>query len=167
MAIGYERWQGPMADAAGPLLTLCQSIFPDFSDRYLLDRLGRLTDPMLLLAGEGHAWKGFKLGYRRGDALLYSWLGGVVPELRGRGVASELMRRQHAQAAAESYRCIETRTRAANNPMILLNLRHGFHVVGFETDASGISVVIQRRLIESQRYSSPEVSTASPSIATE
>ena len=35
--------------------------------------------------------------------------------------------------------------RAANNPMILLNLRHGFHVAGFETDSSGIAVVIQRK----------------------
>ena len=111
MTIGYERWQGPMAEAADPLLALCRSIFPDFSDRYLTDRLAKLNDPMLLLACEGNAWKGFKLGYRRGDALLYSWLGGVAPELRGRGVASELMKRQHDLAAADGYRFVETSTR--------------------------------------------------------
>lgn len=148
MTIGYERWQGSMADAAGPLLALCRSMLPDFSDSYLLDRLGKLSDPMLLLAREGTAWKGFKLGYRRGDALFYSWLGGVALELRGQGVASELMKRQHAQAAADGYRFVETRTRAVNNPMILLNLRHGFHVAGFETDAQGISIVIQRKLLD-------------------
>ena len=148
MSIGYTRWQGSMADAAGPLLALCRSIFPDFSDSYLLDRLGKLNGPMLLLACEGDAWKGFKLGYRRGDALFYSWLGGVAPEVRGQGVASELMKRQHAQAAADGYRFVETRTRAANNPMILLNLRHGFVVAGFETDAHGISVVIQRKPLD-------------------
>lgn len=154
MAIGYDRWQGPVADAAGPLLALCRSIFSDFSDRYLTDRLGKLSDPMLLLACEGGAWKGFKLGYRRGDAMFYSWLGGVAPELRGQGVASELMKRQHADAAAAGYRFVETRTRAANNPMIVLNLRHGFHVVGFEADASGIPVVIQRKLLETQNSGS-------------
>ncbi|MDT8757769.1 GNAT family N-acetyltransferase [Sphingomonas psychrotolerans] len=147
MPIGYERWQGSVTDAAEPLLALCRSVFPDFAEAYLLDRLPRLADPMLWLAVEGGAWKGFKLAYRRGDALLYSWLGGVAPELRGKGVASELMRLQHEAAAALGYRCVETRTRAANNPMILLNLRHGFHIAGFETDARGIPVVIQRKVI--------------------
>jgi GNAT superfamily N-acetyltransferase len=148
MTIGYERWQGGMAEAAGPLLALCRSVFPDFIDAYLLDRLPRLHDPLLWLAVEDGEWKGFKLGYRRGSELFYSWLGGVAPELRGRGVAGELMRLQHEDAAARGYRFVETRTRAANNPMILLNLRHGFHVAGFETDAHGIPVVIQRKVLE-------------------
>jgi GNAT superfamily N-acetyltransferase len=147
MPIRYERWQGEVADAAEPLLALCRSVFPDFSEPYLLDRLPRLNDPMLWLAVDDGGWKGFKLGYRRGGALFYSWLGGVAPELRGQGVASELMRLQHADAAAAGYRFVETRTRAANNLMILLNLRHGFHVAGFETDAHAIGVVIQRRVL--------------------
>jgi GNAT superfamily N-acetyltransferase len=145
--IAYERWQGAVADAAAPLLALCRSVFPDFSDAYLSDRLPKLDAPMLWLAIEAGRWQGFKLGYRRGDALLYSWLGGVTPAPRGQGVASELMRLQHAQAVAEGYRFVETRTRAANNPMILLNLRHGFHVTGFETDGQGIPVVIQRKTL--------------------
>jgi ribosomal protein S18 acetylase RimI-like enzyme len=147
VTIDYERWQGSMADAAEPLLALCRSIFPDFTPAYLLDRLLRLTDPTLWLAIEHGEWKGFKLAYRRGGDLLYSWLGGVSPDLRGQGIASELMRLQHDDAAANGYRFVETRTRAANNSMILLNLRHGFHVAGFETDARGIAVVIQRKAI--------------------
>jgi len=136
-----------VADAAAPLLHLCQSVFPDFSDSYLLDRLPRLEDPLLWLAIEDGVWKGFKLSYRRGDALLYSWLGGVVPELRGRGVASALMRHQHEDAARLGYRFAETRTRAANNPMILLNLRHGFHITGFEVDTRGVAMVVQRKVL--------------------
>ena len=148
MPIGYARWQGEVADAAEPLLALCRSVFPDFTDAYLLDRLPRLDDPMLWLAVEDGGWKGFKLGYRRGDALLYSWLGGVAPELRGKGVASELMRLQHETAAAHGYGFVETRTRAANNSMIVLNLRHGFRIAGFESDAQGIPVVNQRKVLE-------------------
>ncbi len=145
MAIGYERWQGEVVDSAAPLLALCHSIFPDFTAAYLLDRLPRLTDPMLWLAVEAGEWRGFKLAYRRGGDMLYSWLGGLAPELREQGVAAELMRRQHADAAGSGYRIVETRTRAANNTMILLNLSHGFHIAGFETDARGIPVVIQRK----------------------
>lgn len=148
MPITYERFEGAVAEAAAPLLHLCRSVFPDFTDSYLIDRLARLEDPLLWLAIEEGSWKGFKLGYRRGDALLYSWLGGIAPELRGHGVASELMRRQHADAAARGYRFVETRTRAANNPMILLNLGHGFHVAGFETDTRGIPVVLLRKMLD-------------------
>lgn len=143
----YQRWAGPIADAADPLLALCKAVFAEFDSAYLLDRLPRIADPDLWLAIEGDEWVGFKLGYRRGDALLYSWLGGVHPRLRGQGVASELMERQHAHAAAVGYRFVETRTRAANNPMILLNLRHGFHITGFEVDARGIPVVVQRKAL--------------------
>ena len=146
--IEYQRWTGPIADAADPLLALCRAVFAEFDAAYLLDRLPRIAGPDLWLAIEGGEWVGFKLGYRRGEALLYSWLGGVHPRLRGRGVASELMERQHACAAALGYRFVETRTRAANNPMIQLNLRHGFHVAGFEVDAHGIEVVIQRKRLE-------------------
>jgi len=147
--IDYQRWTGPIADAADPLLGLCTAVFGEFDPAYLLDRLPRVTDPDLWLAIEGGEWAGFKLGYRRGDTLLYSWLGGVHLRLRGQGVASQLMERQHSHAAAAGYRFVETRTRAANNPMILLNLRHGFHVAGFEVDAHGIAVVTQRKTLES------------------
>lgn len=146
--IDYQRWSGPIADVADPLLALCDAVFDDFDPAYLCARLPHIADPDLWLAVESGEWVGFKLGYRRGDALLYSWLGGVHPRLRGQGVASGLMERQHASAAAAGYRFVETRTRAANNPMILLNLRHGFHIAGFETDARGIAVVTQRKQLE-------------------
>ncbi|HEX8300482.1 GNAT family N-acetyltransferase [Sphingomonas sp.] len=147
--IEYQRWAGPVADAADPLLALCQAAFGTFDSAYLLDRLPRITSPDLWLAVEGGEWAGFKLGYRRGDALFYSWLGGVHPRVQGQGVASALMQRQHAHAASAGYRFIETRTRAANNPMILLNLRHGFHVAGFEVDGRGIAIVTQRKTLQS------------------
>jgi GNAT superfamily N-acetyltransferase len=148
--IDYQRWTDPIAAAAAAdaLLALCTAVFVEFDSSYLLARLPRIADPDLWLAIEGGEWVGFKLGYRRGDTLLYSWLGGVHPRLRGQGLASGLMERQHAHAAAVGYRFVETRTRAANNPMIQLNLRHGFHVAGFEVDAHGIEVVIQRKRLE-------------------
>lgn len=143
--IDYQRWTAPITAAADPLLALCNAVFDAFDPAYLRGRLAHIADADLWLAVEQEQWVGFKLGYRRGEALLYSWLGGVHPQLRGHGVASELMRRQHDHAAAAGYRFVETRTRAANNTMILLNLRHGFHVAGFEIDARGIAVVTQRK----------------------
>ncbi|NIJ18613.1 GNAT superfamily N-acetyltransferase [Sphingomonas naasensis] len=149
--IDYQRWTGTVADAADPLLALCTAVFGTFDPAYLRGRVPHIADADLWLAIDQGEWVGFKLGYRRGEGLLYSWLGGVDPRMRGQGVASELMRRQHDHAAAAGYRFVETSTRAANNPMILLNLRHGFHVAGFEIDARGIAVVIQRKELKLDR----------------
>ena len=127
------------------LLSLSRSIFPNFQDDYLLGRLALLQEPVLHLAERGGELAGFKFGYRRDQTTLYSWLGGVQPAARRSGVAQALMARQHAWAAEAGYRFIDTRARAANNAMIMLNLRHGFHVVGFEIDERGLPMVLQRK----------------------
>ena len=147
MSITYRRFSDPIETAAEPLLNLYRAVFEHIDDAYLLSRLPNMTDPMLWIAEDAEGWVGFKLGYRRGSGLLYSWLGGVHPRARGQRVASALMVRQHDAAVAEGYTHIETRTRAANNAMLMLNLRHGFHVAGYETDARGIAVVTLRKLL--------------------
>ncbi|MCW3849191.1 GNAT family N-acetyltransferase [Sphingomonas sp. LB-2] len=143
--ITSRRWPDPIEAAAEPLLTLYRAVFEHIDDAYLLSRLPHMADPMLWIAEDEAGWVGFKLGYRRGATLLYSWLGGVHPRARGQGVASALMVRQHEAAAAQGYARVETRTRAANNAMLMLNLRHGFHVCGYEIDARGIPVVTLRK----------------------
>jgi GNAT superfamily N-acetyltransferase len=128
------------------LADLCALIFDSFDPDYLARRLPVLIDPVLHLAqDDAGAVLGFKLGYRRGPSLLYSWLGGVVPEARGQGIAARLMQAQHDWAAAQSYHWVETRTRASNNRMIIVNLTAGFHIAGVESDEAGHLVVIQRR----------------------
>ncbi|MBA8883985.1 GNAT family N-acetyltransferase [Dokdonella fugitiva] len=126
---------------------VCSEIFPGFDPTYL-DRLKNVADPLLLFASHRDEVIGFKLGYRRGAHLFYSWLGGVRPVARRTGVAAALMRLQHERVAKLGYPFIETRARAANNPMIVLNLRSGFQIVGFEVDARAIPVVILRRALE-------------------
>ncbi len=145
--LSYRRWNGPIADAAAPLLALVNAVFAEFDDSYLLDRLPSLTDPDLWIAERAGEWVGFKLGYGREPNILYSWLGGVVPAMRRQGVADALMERQHAHAREAGYRVVETRSRAVNSAMIIINLRHGFQVAGFEIDPRGIAVVIQRKTL--------------------
>jgi hypothetical protein len=57
------------------------------------------------------------------------------------------MQRQHECLAALGYVYVETRTRSSNNRMIILNLRHGFQISGFEVDKSGYAVVAQRKTL--------------------
>ena len=113
----------------------------------MLERLPHLAEPSLWLAEVDGDWVAFKLGYRRGQSTFYSWLGGVDPDHRRRGLAAELTMRQHAEAFGKGFNHVETRTRAANNAMIIVNLRQGFHVAGFEVDSAGHQVVIQRKAL--------------------
>jgi GNAT superfamily N-acetyltransferase len=127
------------------VLALCQAVFDELSEDYLLDRLPLLAGRALVAArDEAGRLIGFKLGYRRGGTLFYSWLGGVHPEARRRGVAQRLMAAQHQWARSRGYAQIETRTLAENRAMIIANLKGGFRITGFEVDRAGHAVVTQR-----------------------
>ncbi len=81
-----ETFAGTAAEAVALLLPLCEAVFPGFEPDYLAGRLPHVADPHLLLARRPDGFPlGFKLGYRRGDSLFYSWLGGVAPEARRYG----------------------------------------------------------------------------------
>jgi GNAT superfamily N-acetyltransferase len=134
------------------LLALCRAVFAEFSPDYLLDRLPLLDSRSLGAArADDRRLIGFKLGYRRGRTSFYSWLGGVHPDARGRGLARRLMTVQHEWAVSRGYTQIETRTRATNQVMIIANLKGGFRITGFEVDRAGHAVVIQRADLDTQR----------------
>lgn len=139
--------EGDAARDRDLLAGACVQVFADFSVDYLAERLSRVTDPALVAARDGEEILAFKLGYRRGSERFYSWLGGVVPSARRQGLARRLTRAQHEWAVSKGYEWIETRTRATNAPMIILNLQEGFEVSGFETNPSGIAVVTQRKTL--------------------
>lgn len=143
----YRRFDGSLDEAAAIMLPLCRNVFTGFTDEYLHGRLGQIDDPRLWLALRGEVPVGFKFGYRREPALFYSWLGGVDASARKLGIASALMRLQHEELARDFYRFVTTRTRAVNNAMLILNLKHGFHIAGFEIDQDGKEVVWQRKAL--------------------
>jgi len=132
-------------EVQGELVDLCRSLFSGFQPSYLRERLARIPDPVLVYSrGRDGGLLGFKLAYPRGGDVLYSWLGGVHPAARRRGIARQLMEAQHRWAGLNGYRFIETRTRAHNPAMITLNLSCGFEICGFEQHPDGYSVVLQR-----------------------
>lgn len=138
----------PARALGGELLALCEVIFPDFAGDYLTGRLGHVDAPAAVLARDGsERLVGFKLGYRRGAGLFYSWLGGIHPDARRQGLARRLMAAQHDWARGRGYRSVETRTRGSNNPMIILNLQSGFQIAGFEVDRSERPIVTQRLIL--------------------
>jgi GNAT superfamily N-acetyltransferase len=98
------------------------------------------------LAYEGKQLIGCKLGYERQPGHYYSWLGGVLPEYRGRGVAAELLRQQHAWCREQGYRRIRTHTYNRWRAMLLLNLRHGFDIIGTMQGPRGLTIVLEKEI---------------------
>lgn len=128
------------------IVHIAAQVFSGFDGDYVRSRLPHVVDPLLIVAAVNKQWLGFKLGYRRGPSL-YSWIGGVHPDGRRRGIAQGLMNYQHEAARTLGYQSVTTRTRAVNNPMIILNLRNGFHISGFEVDEKGMAVVTQQKIL--------------------
>lgn len=135
---------------ADEILGLCRVLFPDFTDAYLTDRLPTVTAPAVVAArGTDGALLGFKLGYARGEGTFYSWLGGIHPSIRRQGVGRRLMQLQHDWARERGYAFVETRTRTANNAMIILNLQSGFRIVGYDERSGGQPSVTLRAALRS------------------
>ena len=98
------------------------------------------------LAFVGEELVGCKLGYERKPGHYYSWLGGVHPDYRGQGIAAELMRRQHAWCREQGYQRIRTQTYNRWRAMLLLNLRHGFDIIGTVQGRHGLTIVLEKEL---------------------
>ena len=73
---------------------------------------------------------GFKAGFETEPWCFESWRGGVLPSVRRQGIAQELMQRQHQWCMQNNFRCMKTVTNSDNTPMLMLNLKNGFEIVG-------------------------------------
>lgn len=140
------------AVAAFPaLIPVAAAIFDD-GDRFLTLKQDAAEKPglMLLLAWDGDDCLGFKAGYRRNESTFYSWLGGVLPEARGQGVARRLMLAQHEWVRAQGYGYVTTETYNRYREMLLLNIRTGFDVVGTQTTPNGETKILLRRALTAE-----------------
>ncbi len=91
-------------------------------------------DPLVLIATSGLKLVGFKAGYdrRRDGDMYYSWLGGVLPDFRGNGVATALQHNMERWCLDRGYSKLQFKTRNRHRNMIHFGIRHGFDLVDFE-----------------------------------
>ena len=103
----------------------------------------RMQAPHLVqLAFDGEQAVGFKVGYALDKDVFYSWLGGVLPEFRGRGIAQTLIEQQHRWCAQQGYRTIRTKTLNRWKSMLILNLKNGFDIIETYTDNQGTRKIV-------------------------
>lgn len=124
---------------------LAKSIFGSVERSELAWKLSRMPDVSVHFA-RGDRMVGFKIGYAVGPARYYSWLGGVDPDHRRRGIALRMLEDQHSWARAHRYTSIETSLVPTNTAMLTLNLRVGFQVIGMYTRDEMPRVTLLKRL---------------------
>jgi GNAT superfamily N-acetyltransferase len=83
-----------------------------------------------LVAEKDGALLGFKVGYQSDTpATFYSWMGGVRPEFRGKGIATALAEEQERWAKAQEFTAIFFKTRNRFPAMIQFGIKRGFKIV--------------------------------------
>ena len=127
---------------------LYTSIFDRIPDEATNLRIKSKSNTLLLLAqndqGEAIA---FKLGYEDDPATYYSWLGGVLPAYRNKGVGSLLMDAQHTWCKERGYRAVRTKTRNQWRAMLVRNIKSGFDIVETYAGEDGdLRIVMEKRL---------------------
>lgn len=111
--------------------SLCQNILGSEA-KNLSEKLSQSKRFYLVTAEIESKIVGFKLGYEISSDCFYSWLGGVLSEYQGLGIANELAEVQESWCKRNSYKKIQTKTQNRYKEMLILNLNRGFQIIGFE-----------------------------------
>jgi GNAT superfamily N-acetyltransferase len=128
------------------MIALARRVFAEVSPARVAWRMTNMPDLSCFVALAGGAAAGFKIGYAMSEDRYYSWLGGVDPAYRRRGIAAQLMDRQHEWARSRGYRTIETRSDHDNVAMAQVNLASGFVVCGVHSQPGRTQILFAKTL---------------------
>ena len=105
---------------------------PEFDDPYKIQEYSKRLDGtthQILTAYDDHNPIAFKIGYQRHpDGSFYSWMGGVLPNYRRKGIANNLANQQDAWAKKNDYKSIKMQTRKKHKTMLALAISRGFQI---------------------------------------
>jgi len=92
-------------------------------------------EPLILVAYMNGVPAGLKIGYNKwNDNRFYSWIGGVIPEFRRKGVALELLDEIEHYARENGFSLLEMKTYNHHKEMIFFALKHGFSIYTAKKD---------------------------------
>ena len=143
-AIDYQEFEGPIDEAM--LLRLGTMAGPVFTASGQPEPAAAEVAEQLRIAVNGHRWihlctasadghlVGFKVGRSNDPRTFESWVGGVLPNARKQGIASQLARLQEAWCRSNGFQFIQTETAHDNAAMLTVNLKQGFCIAGTYLD---------------------------------
>lgn len=125
---------------------LIKEILGEWDPKWFHSTFDSVKQPFLIVAYVDGKPVGFKLGYEKEKKEFYSWLGGVLPECRGIGIAEDLMKAQHQWCKKQGYKKITTQTQNRFKNMLLLNLKEGFEITGTKQSSTGFSILLEKKI---------------------
>ncbi|WP_460224765.1 GNAT family N-acetyltransferase [Aurantivibrio infirmus] len=112
---------------------------PEFSNylslEKMLSRIGEANYLSLVFLVDNQP-VAFKLGYEIDNNEFYSWLGGVIPEHRARGIAKQLMFKQEAWVAENGYNKLSVKSMNKFPAMMCMLIANGYLIESIEPDNS-------------------------------
>lgn len=90
---------------------------------------------LILIAYDDTKPIGFKVGYEREDSF-YSWMGGVLPAYRKKGIAKKLATIQEEWARTNGFQTITFRTRNRLKGMLIFAIKNNFNIIDVESRES-------------------------------
>lgn len=106
-------------------------LIPEFEQPYGEEEYRKRLDGarcLILVAYWQEEPAGFKVGYERPEGF-YSWMGGVLPAFRRKGIADALADAQEDWLRQNGYTHVELKTRNKHSAMLAFALKRGFSVV--------------------------------------
>ena len=123
----YHIHEGKLDDAV-----MVSGNIPEFDDPYEIPEYSKRlnsTTHHILTAYDNHNPIAFKIGYQRhSDGSFYSWMGGVLPNYRRKGIANNLADHQETWAKKNGYISIKMQTREKHKAMLALAINRGFQI---------------------------------------
>ena len=145
----YKKYEGFPSEAVLEQLTIINQEIFDFGEtsEHLSMALRERQKILICLAFHESRIIGFKVGFQERPQYFESWRGGVLPTFRGKNIAQDLLRIQHEWCMNQGFKLIITTTNNQNIPMLIVNLRGGFEIVGTFLDRRKIMKVMLQKIL--------------------
>ncbi len=128
------------------------SIFSNANTAKFDKKLNQASNIFTVLALLEKRIVGFKIGYQIEPGTFYSWVGGVDKSFRQRGIAAELMKRQHDWCARNDFQIVKTKTTNQFKSMLILNIKSGFDIIEVYSDINKErKIVLEKHLDKKQK----------------
>ncbi|MDP4982470.1 GNAT family N-acetyltransferase [Pseudoalteromonas tunicata] len=100
---------------------------------------------LLLIAYHQAKPVAYKLGYQLNENTFYSWLGAVLPEFRGQGIAKQLLLAQESWVKAQGFMAIEVKSMNRFKTMLQMLIAHDYHIISCKPAQQSTEVKIRFR----------------------
>lgn len=123
-------------------------IFEDADVDFFTERIREHDKLFSILAFEDQTLVGFKIGYPYNETTFYSWIGGVSLEYRRQKIGTKLTELQEQYAINSGFKQLRTKSMNTYKPMMILNLKNGFDITKYYTNAKGQNkIVFEKKLL--------------------